>query len=129
MDVLSSRVLIRPSDLAASTAWYRDVLGLAVVREFGGGGQVFGTVFALGGGALELSGSGGRPGGPDVRLWLQVRDASTAVEAVRRRGGPVVREVRREPWGLVEGWVADPDGVQVALVEVPDDHPLRRRVD
>ncbi len=31
-----------------------------------------------------------------------------------------------EPWGLVEAWVDDPDGVRIHLVEVPADHPLRR---
>jgi hypothetical protein len=23
-------------------------------------------------------------------------------------------------------WIADPDGVRIIVVEVPDDHPLRR---
>ena len=33
-----------------------------------------------------------------------------------------------EPWGLTEMWIEDPDGVRIALVEVPADHPLRRDV-
>jgi catechol 2,3-dioxygenase-like lactoylglutathione lyase family enzyme len=45
VEVLAGRVLIHPTDLARSTAFYRDVLGLAVFREFPGG-----TVFFLGGG-------------------------------------------------------------------------------
>jgi hypothetical protein len=24
-------------------------------------------------------------------------------------------------------WIADPDGVRICVVEVPDDHPMRRR--
>ena len=35
MEVLSSRILLRPSDLARSQAFYGDVLGLGVYREFG----------------------------------------------------------------------------------------------
>jgi catechol 2,3-dioxygenase-like lactoylglutathione lyase family enzyme len=35
VDVLSSRVLVRPGDLDRSRRFYRDVLGLAVYREFG----------------------------------------------------------------------------------------------
>jgi hypothetical protein len=27
---------------------------------------------------------------------------------------------------LIEAWIDDPDGVQIHLVEVPADHPLRR---
>jgi hypothetical protein len=27
---------------------------------------------------------------------------------------------------LTEMWIQDPDGIQIVLVEVPADHPLRR---
>jgi hypothetical protein len=33
------------------------------------------------------------------------------------------------PWGLLELWIEDPDGVELRVVEVPSDHPLRLRVD
>ena len=33
----------------------------------------------------------------------------------------------KEPWGLIEMWIADPDGTRIVLVEVPADHPLRYR--
>lgn len=35
MEVLSSRILLRPVDLGLSRRFYRYVLGLAVYREFG----------------------------------------------------------------------------------------------
>jgi hypothetical protein len=35
MDVLSSRILVRPGDLDRSRRFYRDVVGLAIYREFG----------------------------------------------------------------------------------------------
>jgi catechol 2,3-dioxygenase-like lactoylglutathione lyase family enzyme len=47
VDVLSSRVLLRPSDPERSRRFYRDVLGLAVAREFGPPEHP-GTVFFLG---------------------------------------------------------------------------------
>jgi hypothetical protein len=28
--------------------------------------------------------------------------------------------------GLLEMWIADPDGVRICVVEVPAEHPLRR---
>jgi len=34
----------------------------------------------------------------------------------------------RMPWGLVEMWIEDPDGVRIVLVEVPFGHPLRTRL-
>jgi catechol-2,3-dioxygenase len=35
VEILSSRILLRPADLDRSRRFYRDVLGLAVYREFG----------------------------------------------------------------------------------------------
>jgi predicted enzyme related to lactoylglutathione lyase len=129
MEVLSSRVLLRPVDPERSRGFYRDQLGLAIYREFGSGPER-GTVFFLGGGGLlELSGRAERPAGDAVALWLQVRDLAATSRELVSRGVPVLREPRREPWGLDEMWVADPDGVRIAVVEVPPDHPLRRRSD
>ena len=64
MEVLSSRVLLHPTDLERSRAFYRDALGLAIYREFGSG-EDRGTVFFLGGGFLELSGHSEAP----PRAW------------------------------------------------------------
>ena len=124
MDVLSSRILLRPVDPARSQAFYRDVLGLAVHREFGPPEHP-GVVFFLGNGLLEVSGSGDEPP-RGMALWLQVRDVAAEVERLGAAGTTVLRGPQTEPWGLVEAWVADPEGVRIVLVEVPTDHPLRR---
>lgn len=125
-EVLSSRLLLHPVDLDRSREFYRDVLGLAIYREFGEGPQR-GTVFFLGGGLLELSGQAEQPAGDAVGLWLQVRDVDAIHDELAGRGVEVLREPRTEPWGLREMWIADPDGVRIAVVEVPADHPLRGR--
>jgi catechol 2,3-dioxygenase-like lactoylglutathione lyase family enzyme len=133
MEVLTSRLLITPADPAASRRFYGDVLGLAVAREFGPP-EHEGIVYFAGGGFLELSGQAD-PGvpAPQLRLWLQVRDA--AAEYARLQGmvragelgeTALIREPKLEPWGLIEMWLQDPDGMAVALVEVPGEHPLRR---
>lgn len=124
MDVLSSRVLLRPTDPGRSRAFYRDELGLAVYREFGPPEHP-GLVFFLGNGLLELSGQAEEPPRGLV-LWLQVRDLAAEHHRLTGLGVPVVREPRLEPWGLQEMTVEDPDGVRLILVEVPPDHPLRR---
>ncbi|MQB02157.1 MAG: VOC family protein [Actinobacteria bacterium] len=125
MEVLSSRILVRPSDPERSRRFYRDVLGLAVYREFGPPDDP-GLVFFLGQGFLEVAGRGSGGAGADVAIWLQVRDIQAEHERLQAAGGTVVRAPEREPWGLVEMWVLDPDGVRIVLVEVPEDHPLRR---
>lgn len=125
MDVLSSRVLLRPSDLGRSHRFYRDTLGLAIHRQFGDP-QAPGLVFYLGNGLLEVSGRGTEPHGEGIALWMQVRDVHEEHRRLSDAGVTIVREPRQEPWGLIELWVTDPDGVRIVLVEVPDDHPLRR---
>ncbi|WP_432053853.1 VOC family protein [Streptomyces sp. bgisy022] len=124
--VLGSRVLIRPSDPERSRTFYGEELGLAVYREFGTGPER-GTVYFLGGGFLELSGRADAPPSPSVRLWLQVADVAAAHEELSARGVDIVRAPVREPWGLIEMWIADPDGTPIVLVETPPDHPLRHR--
>ncbi|MET8694394.1 VOC family protein [Streptomyces bauhiniae] len=124
--VLSSRTLIRPTDPERSRAFYGDQLGLAVYREFGEGPER-GTVYFLGGGFLELSGRSETPLAPSVRLWVQVPDAAAAHDELVAEGVEIVRAPVREPWGLIEMWIADPDGIPIVLVETPADHPLRYR--
>jgi predicted enzyme related to lactoylglutathione lyase len=124
MEVLSSRILLRPTDSARSHAFYGDVLGLAVYREFGPP-EHRGVVYFLGNGLLEVSGRAGQPPA-GLDLWLQVRDVAAEHGRLTGAGVTVTRPPRREPWGLVEMWIADPDGVRIAVVEVPEDHPLRR---
>ena len=126
MEVLSSRILLHPTDLERSRAFYGDALGLAIYREFCSGTDR-GTVFFLGGGFLELSGRSDTPPGSGIELWLQVRDLAATHRVLAAHGVPIVRGPARMPWGLEEMWIADPDGVRICLVEIPDDHPLRRR--
>ncbi len=133
MDVLASRTIIHPADLDRSLAFYGEGLHLPVAREFGEGvGR--GVVFFAGGGMIEVVGTGSPQPTTDDRsaseadrvvLWLQVRSLDAAVVELTERGVVVVRPPKREPWGLIEAWIDDPDGLRIHLVEVPADHPLR----
>ena len=125
MVVLSSRILLHPSDPERSRRFYRDTLGLAVHREFGPPEDP-GLVFFLGGGLLEVSGRGAMRANEATCLWRQVRDVQHEHDRLLAAGVAVLREPREEPWGLLEMWLEDPDGLRIVLVQVPDDHPLRR---
>ncbi|MGR8011961.1 VOC family protein [Streptomyces hypolithicus] len=124
--VLSSRMLLRPTDPERSRAFYGEALGLPVYREFGTGPER-GTVYFLGGGFLEVSGRSDVPPSPSIRLWLQVADAAAAYAELSTAGVDVTRPPVKEPWGLIEMWIADPDGCEIVVVQIPDDHPLRYR--
>jgi predicted enzyme related to lactoylglutathione lyase len=126
VQVLSSRILLRPADPERSRAFYGGKLGLEIYREFGTGpGR--GVVYFLGGGFLEVAGRSEVPPSPALKLWLQVPDAAAAHKELTEAGVTVVRPPVKEPWGLIEMWIEDPDGTEIVLVEVPADHPLRSR--
>ena len=125
MEVLSSRILLRPSDLDRSRRFYRDLLGLAIYREFGPPDDP-GLVFFVGQGLLEVSGHASGPLGRSVMIWIQVRDIHAEHARLATAGVPIVREPAAESWGLTEMWIEDPDGIRIVLVEVPAGHPLRR---
>ncbi len=125
MEVLSSRILLRPSDPARSHRFYRDTLGLAIYREFGSP-DAPGLVFFLGNTLLEVSGQTPDPRGDGIALWMQIRDVHAEHRRLLDAGVSILREPRPEPWGLVEMWIEDPDKVPIVMVEIPEDHPLRR---
>jgi len=126
MEILSSRISVRPTDLDRSLRFYGDTLGLAVYREWGSGPQR-GAAFFLGGGLLEVSGSSARPPDDAVRLILQVRDLRASHEYLVANGVEIDEPPEIKPWGLFELTARDPDGLALVFVEVPADHPLRRR--
>ena len=125
MEILASRILIRPVDYQKSIAFYRDAIGLAIAREYGAG-----TVFYAGQSLIEIAGHGRDDDGPAVpfpgALWLQVRDVYQTQAELESRGVTISRAAQQEPWGLHEMHVTDPDRVTLIFVQVPDTHPLRR---
>ena len=125
MEVPSSRLLIRSPDPERARRFYRDVLGLAVFREFGPEANP-GVVMFGGPGYIEVSPGPGPRDAPVPAIWLQVRDVAAERARLSAAGVTVLRGPRREPWGLIEMWIEDPDGTPIVLVQVPGDHPLRR---
>lgn len=124
MEILSSRILFRPADYQRSLSFYRDQLGLAIARDYGGG-----TVFFAGQSLIELAGYGApdHSRGPfPGALWLQVRDIQATQAELLSRGVPITRQAQCEPWGLHEMHVTDPDGITLIFIEIPPEHPLRR---
>jgi predicted enzyme related to lactoylglutathione lyase len=126
MEVLSSRVLLHPVDFERSFRFYAEGLSLHVYREWGSGSSR-GAVFFLGGGFLELSGSSRTTASENTRLWLQVRDVNAVECEFGDAGVEIIEPPTDKPWGLREMQIRDPDGLRIVIVEVPENHPLRRR--
>jgi predicted enzyme related to lactoylglutathione lyase len=126
MEVLSSRVMVRPTDFERSFRFYAESLGLHVYREWSSG-STRGVVFFLGGGFLELSGSWRTGASESMGLWLQVRDVDAIRHVLEEAGVDIIEPPTEKPWGLREMQIRDPDGLSIVIVEVPETHPLRRR--
>jgi predicted enzyme related to lactoylglutathione lyase len=126
MEVLSSRMLLRPTDFERSFRFYAECLGLHVYRQWSSG-STRGVVFFLGGGFLELSGSSPSGASESVGLWLQVRDVDSVGDAFEEAGVDIIEPPTDKPWGLREMQIRDPDGLIFVIVEVPETHPLRGR--
>ena len=63
MEILASRMPLRPADYERSLRFYRDELGLAIARDYGAG-----TVFYAGQSLIELASHGGPNAGGT--MWL-----------------------------------------------------------
>lgn len=125
MEILASRTLLHPTDLARSQRFYEEEIGLAIYREWGEG-PTRGVAFFLGGGLLEVSGGSPQPPSEATGLVLQVRDLAATRASLVERGVVPEEEPELKPWGLLEMTVRDPDGLALIFVEVPPDHPRRR---
>jgi lactoylglutathione lyase len=110
-------------DMAASIAFYRDLLGGTEAYRFPEDDPVFVTLqlgeseIGIGGvSAAPLHGQPQRPAsGHRIELCVYVDDVDEAVEAARAARAPVVLEPEDQPWGERIAFVADPDGNLVTL--------------
>jgi uncharacterized glyoxalase superfamily protein PhnB len=125
VEILTSRVLLQPTDIGRSLRFYEQTIELAIYREWGTG-TTRGVVFFLGGGLLEISGTSPEPPSGAISLVLQVRNVRAIRQRLTEQGVAVDAEPELKPWGLIEMTVRDPDGLALIVVEVPPEHPRRR---
>jgi catechol 2,3-dioxygenase-like lactoylglutathione lyase family enzyme len=114
MEILSSRVLLRPADLDRSRRFYRDVLGLKEIAK----PRTFSFValwFELGNQQLHLL----RKDQPDTRsprhFALRVIDVQAARSYFRERNSPI-EETTLIP-GCDRFFVYDPDGNRIEIIQ------------
>jgi catechol 2,3-dioxygenase-like lactoylglutathione lyase family enzyme len=110
-----ANVTVMVSDMKQAVAFYRDVLGMKVLREYGG---EFAEIEAPGL-RIGLHPGGKRPLRPHSRhmsIGLRVADIEEAVAALEARGLELGESVRDQ--GLLVRNFVDPDGNPFYLVEV-----------
>jgi lactoylglutathione lyase len=120
-------IMIRVGDLERSLAFYRDVLGMQVLRRQDYPEGRFTLAFVGYGpeadqAAIELTHNWDTPryelGQGFGHLALEVDDAAAACADIRAKGGKVVREAGPMKHGTtVIAFVEDPDGYRVELIQ------------
>lgn len=118
-----SHVILYVSDLDASVAFYRDVVGLeyrftdAGYAEFHTGSTRFALYERR---RAEWLTEGPVLPGPAGEVVLGVEDVDAVASGLKARGVPLLAEPADRPWGHRTIHVADPDGFVVEFAqEIP----------
>lgn len=107
-------------DLQTSLAWYRDVLGFTVDREYERDGRLMAVAIKAGAVRILLGQDDGFKGMDRVKgegFSLQLTTAQSVDALARRvteRGGTLASEPTDTPWGARVFRVQDPDGFRLA---------------
>jgi catechol 2,3-dioxygenase-like lactoylglutathione lyase family enzyme len=109
-------LFIAPADFEASLLFYRDSLGWAVTRTWGGNGTVRGALLSGGGMELVLASDPAYPAGRPI-LHLDIHDIDARFKTLPR-GVDVVTPPEDTHWGTRWFVVRDPDGNLIAFEEV-----------
>jgi uncharacterized glyoxalase superfamily protein PhnB len=91
------------TDLAATQAWYRDVLGF----EIAWAGSDFGAVWQD---RVEIFFARVARPAPGTCLCVRVEDADALCERYRGAGARIVSDIEDKPWGMREFTLQDPNG-------------------
>jgi uncharacterized glyoxalase superfamily protein PhnB len=116
---------ITASDLQASVAWYRDVLGFTVAEEYERDGKVMGVRLRAGNVDVLLAQDDFAKGrdrqkGAGLRLYgITFQDVDQLAAAIKERGGQLAQEPTDQPWGTRDFAVIDPDGFILSITTQP----------
>jgi lactoylglutathione lyase len=119
--------MIRVGDLDKSIAFYTEILGMRLLRRQDYPDGHFTLAFVGYGdeeneAVLELTHNWDKPaydiGNGYGHVALAVPDAAAACDAIKRRGGKVVREAGPMKHGkTIIAFVEDPDGYKIELIQ------------
>jgi uncharacterized glyoxalase superfamily protein PhnB len=109
------------SDLEASVAWYRDVVGFTVARQYERERRLIAIALKAGEVRILLTQDDGARGSGRMKgegLSLQITTSQSIDELARRikeRGGTLALEPTTVPWGPRMFRLRDPDGFKLTI--------------
>lgn len=116
---------ITATDLQASVAWYRDVLGFTVAEEHRRDGKLMGVQLRAGAVQVLLAQDDFAKGrdrqkGVGLRLFCTTaQDVDQLAAGIKERGGKLAKEPTDQPWGTRDFAVVDPDGFNISVSTEP----------
>ena len=118
---------IRAKDIEATTAFYREVIGLKeAFRVYQEDGKKPRLIYMYIGPSqfIEIfpDGSGGQADNNAVgvkHICIEVDNAAKAQEELRSRGAPIDTELKTGVSGCLQFWTHDPDGNRIEFMELP----------
>jgi uncharacterized glyoxalase superfamily protein PhnB len=108
-------------DLRTSLAWYRDVVGFTVDREYEREGKLLSVVLRAGDVRILLNQDDGAKGldrakGAGFSLMITTaQDVHGIARRIRENGGSLASEPADMPWGGRAFRLLDPDGFRLAI--------------
>ncbi|MET0398880.1 MAG: VOC family protein [Longimicrobiaceae bacterium] len=108
-------------DLQASLAWYRDVVGFAVDREYERDGKVLSVALRAGNVRILLNQDDGAKGLDRVKgegfsmMITTAQDVDAVAARIREHGGTLDSEPADMPWGVRAFRLRDLDGYRFAI--------------
>ena len=121
LDLLDIRPALTATDLDASLAWYRDVVGFEVQQTYERDGKVGAASLQAGSARLLLVQDDGAKGldrqkGEGFRLHMATADDVDAIAAgIEERGGTLESPPVDTPFGTRAFSLEDPDGFKVTI--------------
>ena len=114
-------VSLTVKDVAASVAWYRDILGFVVDRPYERDGKLMAVAMKAGTVRILLGQDDGARGidrikGEGFSLMLTTSQIVDEVaQRIKDRGGSLMTEPANMPWGSRIFRVQDPDGFKLVI--------------
>jgi uncharacterized glyoxalase superfamily protein PhnB len=118
---LTLGVSLTVNDIAASIAWYRDVIGFTVERNYEREGKLMAVALQSGDIRLLLTHDDGAKGRDRLKgdgFSLQIttaQDIDAIANGIKSRGGKLESEPETTRWGMRVFRLRDPDGFKLAI--------------
>ena len=109
-------VSLTANDFPKTLAFYRDIMGFHVERNYERDGKVFGASLVAGDVHISLNQDDWQKGkdrvkGQGMRLYLQTgQDIDEVAARIKKAGGKVEDGPSDKPWGVRSFSITDPDG-------------------